>query len=152
MSRFDDSDEEDFPNQGELYAQATKNAVNGKKGQAVLRELEAALLAMPVKRLTTSFLAFEGDVCALGALAVHRKIAKGVSRSDAIDELECRGATASTSVSFAEHELKIVGSLAAEIAYTNDERVDSCATPEERYEEVLHWVRKQITKQGSGRI
>lgn len=57
------------------WAGAAKKAIYGKRGQLVLRELEAALLALPEPKLITDeFANDEGEVCALGALAKARGI------------------------------------------------------------------------------
>jgi hypothetical protein len=144
MSRFDDSYDEDFPNQWALYEKAQQNALRGKRGQAVLKELEAALLAMPVKRLIHGFLAHEGEVCALGALAAKRKVDGGLAWKDAVDELPSCDGSVSDTIDFAESRLKIKQTLAIAISYQNDEGVEWRATPEERWEKVLQWVREQI--------
>jgi hypothetical protein len=71
MSRFDcDYDYDD--EYGELHRGRwewnLEQAIKGRKGQRALRQLEAALLAMPQRRLVDSELATPaGDVCAVGA-------------------------------------------------------------------------------------
>lgn len=55
------------------YRGAVAGAIRGKRGQAFLKEMVAALDAMDDKRLcTSSLLAQSGDVCALGAVARSR--------------------------------------------------------------------------------
>ena len=52
---------------------AVNSAIHGKRGQAFLVELLAALDAMPVKELISEELIDEeGQVCALGAIGVAR--------------------------------------------------------------------------------
>jgi hypothetical protein len=50
MMRISYSEEEDFPGQFGLWQGNCQRALSGKKGQESLRELEAALLAMPSNR------------------------------------------------------------------------------------------------------
>lgn len=49
-----------------------KSAIRGQRGQAFLRELAAALDAMPVKRLVADELQAEGAFCALGVVGAAR--------------------------------------------------------------------------------
>ncbi len=145
MSRFSDDFDEDFYNQQALYAQATKNALAGKRGQAALKELAEALLALPEKKLLEGQLYNEKDeVCAVGAMAVHRKMKKGMTRAEAVAELSKKyGDDCHSTIDCGMADVGLLGCLAAEFAYINDE--EACAsTPEERYEIVLKWVREQI--------
>lgn len=57
----------------ELYRQAVSLAIRGKRGQKLLREMAAAMDAMPEKRLVTGKLVGEGgEACALGTVALAR--------------------------------------------------------------------------------
>jgi hypothetical protein len=68
--RINYSDDEDFPGQFHIWQANCRRSLRGKKGQAALRRLEAALLAMPEKTLRHGKLvAHDGSVCAIGALA-----------------------------------------------------------------------------------
>lgn len=73
MSRFDyfEFTEEGIP--AGLWDQMVSRALAGKKGQAVLAQLEAALLALPEKKLVFEFLASEGSVCAVGAYVAQER-------------------------------------------------------------------------------
>ena len=54
---------------------AVKSAIRGKRGQALLREIAAALDAMPVKELAAeSLVTADGDYCTLGAVGAARGI------------------------------------------------------------------------------
>ena len=93
MSRSSYSDDygDDYPGQLELYRANVARSIRGKKGQARLRELHAALLAMPVKELhADTFVSPAGQACALGvwALAQHGGDIKAAQlvREDADDE------------------------------------------------------------------
>src|SRR5271170_325274 len=108
MSRsgyWDDWDGDGRP--PEFYRRAIENAINGKRGQAFLSELLAALDALPQPRLIAGQLIEDGEVCALGALAVRRGM--DVSKVDIEDP---------DSVAEA---FNIPRCLAAEIEYENDD-------------------------------
>ena len=51
---------------------AVTAAIKGRRGQAFLRELAAALDALPEKKLIADDLEREGQVCALGAIGRER--------------------------------------------------------------------------------
>lgn len=117
-----------------LYRGAVDRAIGGKRGQAFLREMAAALDAMPVKELVAHDLVREdGAVCAIGSVAVARKI--DVS---SIDENEPDDVA---------HRFGIARSLAAEIAFENDD--DFChhgkETPAERWTRMRKWVAENLT-------
>lgn len=85
MSRISYSEEEDYQGQFALWDANCRRSMRGRAGQAALRELEAALTALPVKRLERDvFVVASGGVCALGALAVKRKMDAGLSRDQAL--------------------------------------------------------------------
>ena len=90
---------------------AVSSAIRGARGQAMLRELLAALDALPEKRLAAeSLVTADGEFCTLGALGRARGI-----DMDPIDP-EDRQAVART--------FGIAEALAAEIMYLNDEWID----------------------------
>lgn len=158
MSRIEEGWDEDFPNQWALIERATRNAIHGKKGQALLKELEQALLAMPVKELITSRLADEGACCTLGAMLVHRKVCVdgGITYAEAQKLLEATtkkfyandesGLTeddTSGMARFCRDNLGMAKSMVWRIILKNDERFASC-TPAERWTKMLEWVRANI--------
>lgn len=139
MSRsgYEDGCDSDYP--VELYRQAVENALHGKRGQAFLCELAAALDAMPVKELIADELVTgDGEVCTLGAVCKARNI--DVSRIDYYDPWVVGG------------RLGIATAMAAEIAYMNDEYMprrhfaedESPETPAQRWERMRKWVTEQI--------
>lgn len=87
MSRFGEGDGEEFAGQYELWRANAERAIKGRRGQQTLRDLEAALVALPSKRLIAGHLAFRGEVCAIGALVAHRRTAKGEDRDVVLAEL-----------------------------------------------------------------
>lgn len=109
---------------------AVASAIKGKRGQAFLRELAAAMDTMPVKRLIRCDLRdSDGEVCALGTVGA----ARGIDMT-AIDPEE-RDVVAKT--------FGIAEAMAAEIMYENDEGVWK-ETPEQRWQRVRKWVSRQL--------
>ncbi|MFI5299221.1 MAG: hypothetical protein ACHREM_14080 [Polyangiales bacterium] len=105
--------------------------MNGKRGQGLLREMAAALDAMPVKELIAHDLVSNGGkVCALGAVAVARKL--DVSELDESEPDDVASA------------FGIARSLACEIAYENDEAGSHKETPSERWKRMREWVRASL--------
>lgn len=145
MTRFDDYGyDEDYNNQGALFWANCDRALTGQRGIAALRELEAALVALPEPELVLGSLARDGKVCAVGAMIVQRKIAAGQRRDEALAWLEGRGDIADETATIGENELGITYSLAYRLAYLNDEEVAWNATDAERYQAVLTFVRKRL--------
>ena len=83
---------EDFGDEDDRWAQirwrgAVASAIRGKRGQAMLREVLAALDAMPEKTLAAHSLKNEdGDFCTLGALGAARGLE--LPQIDPLDEDE----------------------------------------------------------------
>lgn len=86
---------------------AVASAFRGKRGQSFLREMLAAMDAMPVKELVANDIVREGSVCAIGTVAVARKMS-----TDHIDP-EDREMVAAN--------FGIAPAMVAEIVYENDE-------------------------------
>ena len=122
----EDLDQWDFIRWRGQVARATR----GKRGQQFLRDLLAALDAMPDKRLIRDDLETEeGEVCAIGALGK----ARGIDMK-ALDPEEPETVAAT---------FNIAQQLAREVAYMNDEYFDR-ETPDERYVKMRTWIEKQI--------
>lgn len=108
------------------------SAIRGKRGQSLLRELRAALDAMPSKRLIAEYLEdHNGDVCAIGAVGK----ARGIPDLGHIDS--------------SEHEqlasmFDVAPCLIQEIEFINDEW-GRASTPECRWEIVSKWVDAKLT-------
>lgn len=145
MSRSGYSDDHDDYLALGRYRGRVASAIRGKRGQEFLRELAAALDAMPEKRLVSnSFQREDGCVCALGAVAKLRNIdtRKFDSVDTEYDELDTDGVGAA---------FGIAGCLAAEIMYENDEfsawapsegRFHSA--PEARWRYMRDWVERNL--------
>lgn len=114
--------------------------MQGKRGQAFLSELLEALDALPKHELAAHSFARNGEICALGAVAVKRHIDVSAfepgegedSWDDEVDRDELGAA------------FGIAGSMAAEIMYENDEGAYDSETPAERWIRVRKWVERNI--------
>lgn len=113
---------------------AVKSAIRGKRGQAFLRELIESLDAMPDKLLIEGGLQTEGgDVCAMGAVALHRGIdASKVDPEEREEVAELFG---------------ISPAMAAEIAYENDECAWGSETSAQRWTRMRKWAMENLTEQ-----
>lgn len=112
-----------------LWPNIVKRSIKGKRGQAFLKELAAAMDAMPEKKLIANDLVTEtGEVCAIGVVCKARGLdTNGVDIYDR-DEVG-----------------KLVGiapTLAAEIEYQNDDDFSyrRSETPEQRWARMRKWV------------
>lgn len=154
------SDDEERPGQFALWQANCRRSARGKVGQRELREMEAALLALPEKRLIHGALEDkQGGVCAIACYAKH----KGLDLSKFDPEYD------SDEVGIAAGMPRMV---AWKVVALNDIEIEAhyeyCEgpsrdprdyeyygghrgiwtrfewTPEERYEKVLAWVREQL--------
>jgi hypothetical protein len=133
MSRSGYSD--DCDNYG-LWRGAVERSMNGKRGQAFLREMLASLDALPEKKLIKDDLVDgTGAVCAIGSVGLRRGLdMSSINIDDAKRVAEAFG---------------IAHAMAAEIEYLNDECGFSYPstlggkkfeTPEERFTRIRAWV------------
>ncbi len=123
MSRSGYSDECENLN---LYRGAVERALRGKRGQAFLRELAAALDAMPKKELIAGELVNEQrECCAIGAVCLVRGL--DVSHVDYEDPASVARA------------IGVATAMAAEIEFMNDEWAES-DSPWQRWERMRKWV------------
>lgn len=137
MSRSGYTEDCDEQWQHALWRGTVANSVRGKRGQAALKEMLAALDALPAKRLCREELEVDtgmpfhrGDVCALGALGKARGI--DLSKLDPEDTETVAGA------------FNIAEPLAREIVWMNDEAGYRRETPEQRFARVRAWVASAI--------
>jgi hypothetical protein len=108
------------------------SATRGKRGQKMLRDLLAALDAMPEKRLTSGEMIHEGDVCALGALAQAKQ------KPWLDEDVDC------DDTEFLANEFDVAEPLVKEIVFENDEAYHWNETPEHRWQRMRAWVASQI--------
>lgn len=113
------------------------SALRGQRGQRFLRELIAALDALPEKRLIPDDLEKEGEVCALGSVGRNRGL--DMSALDPHDHSQLSGV------------FDIPHQLIAEIEYLNDEggygqsaEGEWLRTPENRWVEVRAWAERNL--------
>lgn len=145
VSRFDYDGEEMTRGQQNLWDANVERALNGRKGQAMLRELEQALLALPHKRLIDSDFKQDGDVCVVGALAIQR-VKRFLETDDfqtAYSGLPDFEGEPDEIAWYAETHLGMSRLLAWHLQFKNDEEYAG-ASPELRYDNMLQWVRSRI--------
>lgn len=132
MSRSGYSEDCDDEGLANLWRANVDRTIGGKRGQKFLREMAAALDAMPVKELVADELVRDSEhVCALGAVAVARGL--DVSKVDIYDPDEV-GKT-----------LGVSALLAREVAYENDEHGPwRGETPAQRWTRMRKWVADQL--------
>ena len=111
---------------------AVTSAMRGKRGQAFLEELRAALEAMKEKRLIEGELVQEGEVCALGAIGMKRGIDMAAINPYDVDTVA--------------NTFNIAHAMAAEIMFMNDDGGNYRETPERRYDRMSAWIDEEIAK------
>lgn len=130
---------------------AVASAIRGRRGQAFLREMAAALDAMPQRRLIVGRLVRpDGECCAIGAVLrargrtsaeIHRALygppLPGLDAGDDPEDDADRADIAALA--------GISGALAAEIMEENDDYQNR--TPEERWLYMRQWVASRIKEQ-----
>ena len=116
---------------------AVRSAIRGRRGQAFLREMIAALDALPKPELAAGTLRTpNGGVCALGAVAVARGIVPPVP-----DEEYDEGTGEER-----DHigpAFGIADAMAREVMYMNDEICDR-GGPWRRWERMRRWAISQL--------
>lgn len=130
MSRSGYSDDCDNEWVAIMWRGAVASAIRGKRGQAFLKEMLAALDAMPEKRLIAHDLVKNGEVCAIGSVGVRR----GVDMAK-LDPEEPRAIAKA---------FGIAGALVKEIEYMNDDEWPRNETPEQRFQRMRAWVVENI--------
>lgn len=147
--RLNICEDEDFPNQAYLWEANQRRSLKGKKGQAALRELEAALLALPEPRLIADeFENAQGEVCALGALARFKgkenpKTADVLIHDEVYNEYYDDGYLMEGAGLELAASMDVPRMVALAIIYHNDDSWQPL-TPEQRYDRVLAWTRRQL--------
>ncbi len=106
------------------------SATRGKRGQALFRDLLAALDAMPEKVLIAHELEKDGEVCALGALGKARQLNMQDVDPEEPDQVAAM--------------FNIASQLAQEIVYHNDEGGMYDETTQHRWQRMRAWVAAQI--------
>lgn len=136
MSRsgYVDDYDEYFPNALAFYRTRVENAIYGKRGQVFIRDLIAALDAMPEKKLIAEDLIRDGEVCAIGAVGIARGIDMSGLHPEYADEVAKR--------------FGIAECMAREIVFENDEAGTLATTkeesPEARWQRMRDWAEKHL--------
>lgn len=112
---------------------AVNSAIKGKRGQAFLRELAAAMDAMPEKKLIKYELENQGQYCTLGVV--------GHARGLNMENLDPEEAEEVSDV------FGIAQAMTREIVYMNDDLGNYGEPPEERWSRMRRWVERQIIKE-----
>lgn len=150
MSRSGYSEDMDDVLEHGRWRGVVASTIRGKRGQAFLREMLAAMDAMPEKRLVTGDLERDGEVCAIGSVGRARGL--NMSKIDPED------------YDAVAHRFGVATPLAQEIVYMNDEgwyfstnekgyiRHDENGksirlSPEERFDKMRAWVVSKIKEQ-----
>jgi hypothetical protein len=120
---------------------AVKSAFRGKRGQAFLREMLAAMDALPEKKLIAGDLIdHNGCACALGTVAIARGL--DIPKPDPMfDDYEREDFWEENTPGFG-----IADAMAKEIMWENDEGGDHDETPEHRYARVRRWIERQLVE------
>lgn len=120
-----------------LWRGAVAKAINGKRGQAFLRELADAMDAMPEKKLIAGELEREGCFCTLGVIGASRGLDMSKIEYEYPDMVG--------------RAFGISRAMAAEIEYMNDEVSDYVygvgyerETDEKRWVRMRKWVSDNI--------
>lgn len=122
----------DDDNSGYLYRGAVKSAIEGRRGQAFLKEMLAAMDALPEPKLIEGELEQEGSVCAIGSVGR----ARGLDMS-ALDPEDADGVAA---------KFGIAAAMAREIVFENDDEwfATGKETPEQRFNRMRAWIVEHI--------
>ena len=114
---------------------AVASSMRGKRGQAFLREMLAAMDALPEKKLIQHDLEADGAVCAIGSVGRARGV--DMSKIDPED------------YSNVAKTFGIAEPMAQEIVFMNDEAFDNywCKSPEDRFQKMRAWIFSQIREE-----
>jgi hypothetical protein len=113
---------------------AVNSALKGRRGQAFLKELAAAMDSMPEKRLIANYLQADGKFCALGIVG-HRR-GMDLTKIDTHDSEQLS------------REFGIAEAMAQEIMYMNDEfpwHPDSKDYDALRWQQVRKWIDDKLS-------
>jgi hypothetical protein len=119
-----------------IWRGAVASAIRGRRGQAFLKEMLAAMDALPEQKLIAHELEAHGAVCALGAVGKARGL--DMSKIDPKERDVVAGA------------FGIAPALAAEVAYMNDEGIGYWVNemPETRFARMREWIKDNIRPEG----
>lgn len=156
MSRISYSEDEDRPGQFELWQANCQRSLSGRNGQAALAELEAALLALPDKRLVAGEFDDGENVCAIGALARFKGITPKADPEYEMEEVgvECgmprMVAWKVVEMNDMQFDFRyVIAEGPSRYGQSGGYSMHVPYTAEERYTLILEWVRKQRAANGT---
>lgn len=142
-------EDEDFNNQAILWEANQERSLKSRKGQAALRRLEAALLALPKPKLISDAIEdADGLVCGLGAIAKHENFNGSLELPEASWNDWGSGPEIEDAMLALAKALDVPKLVAVAIIRQNDDDWN-VATPEARYQKVLSWTRSWLSKDRS---
>lgn len=124
---------EDMEDQWQLirYRGAVKSAMRGKRGQEFLKEIVAALDALPEPKLIgDSLVTPDGDYCTLGAVGKLRGLELQKLDPEDIETVAAK--------------FGVADALAREIVFENDEAGWYKEDPEARFKRMHNWAQVHI--------
>jgi hypothetical protein len=121
-----------------LYRANVERALAGRRGQAFLKEMLAAMDALPEKKLIPGLMQEDsGEVCAIGSVSKARGI--DMERLNQLAEDEDPDLPRAIAKQFG-----IAACMAREIMYWNDADARDPETPEQRFARMRKWIERQI--------
>lgn len=133
-----------------LWRANLRRQLAGRRGQQLLRELLAAIDALPEKKLGTQL--YDGDqVCSFGAVALQRRVAAGEEPQAVLADLQSHNDEADDGLmpDWAEWYLQIPPHMAWEIPFVNDNEYGDLETPEQRWIRVRAWICANLKDEAS---
>lgn len=152
-------EDEDYNNAAILWEANQERSLKSRRGQAALRRLEVALLALPEPKLIADAIESNGMVCGLGALAKYENYQDipelptypdenaSDEEWDAYECGEVEQGIQDATLALAE-ALDVPKLVAVAIIYENGDSYGA-VTPEARYSKLLAWTRSWISKDRS---
>lgn len=130
MSRsgYDNDDADDGYWPWIKYRGQVASAIRGRRGQAFLRDLIAALDALPERQLIAHDLHSTCGVCALGSVGVHRRMDMSALDPENPEQIA--------------NAFGIAHQLVREIEYENDEAGLPSESPEARWRRMRDWAER----------
>ena len=156
MSRSGYVDDEDYGGQFAMWRGQVRNAIRGRRGQRLLRDMIAALDAIPEKCLVSNHLVTtDGEVCALGALGKYRgvdltELEEGIDADGEVDDPDSLSEGLAAKFDAAHQlirEIQYLNDECFDWHYVNNVRVQY--TPEERWQKMRDWAEKNLKTEGS---
>lgn len=142
------SEDEDYQNAAILWEANQERSLKSRKGQAALRRLEAALLALPEPKLISDAIEADGLVCGLGALAKHEHYEGSLELPEASWNDWGSGPEVEDAMLALAKALDVPKLVAVAIIHENDDDWN-VATPEARFQKVLSWTRSWLSRDRS---